>query len=647
MEDPAPRDRLKFYGPYDLANAVLVDEAVALIRAQSSEQSIASMNDALEVYNALEFERLGVLPRTLTLDERDALATAARALRGQLAAFFATIDSKNVDDHLDGFEREYVQDLLKLVGRHNVAKNVGGSTLYESLVGAGVPLWAMLRDKQFVSAHDGRLRDALLVDARSGELLAGIRLIRSSSDGSFLPKSLTPSDEQQILQNYIDSAAPHLNYVEAIANAQDRPEHGITPKLRLAAQRRKDDLVQALFADEARVSMSTGYAVGIDPEQQEAVLDSVERKDTRTLHRRTFGGLHLKSSLEPLEVLKNFWDTVGYSEGRGLLALPSFRSQIGTLEGLFVSGKDSYPRGGAFAHRDCLTLLGTDAYYDFLQQEGVEVEDVIAWFFREHIAEAYGAAGFEYAPSTASSTFLERCRHICAEMESAAKQFTLYCEDGKLDRELLQMTSSPRAWGSIPSLVDRKYLVRTDSQDCGFALHLLFNDQSRITYISNELRATTFLELVLTNEVRYTDLRHYQVEPVDWLITEGLVSLDDGVICFSSPPMLRVLQDVHKFGAGPFGHYWFEESAAVSLVDKGWLEVGSTLLTSAEASYFNFFLNKSEFSDGHDLRNRYLHGTNADPRDESAHRASYMQLLRVMVSLVLKIEDDFRLHRRS
>src|SRR6478609_12176017 len=154
MEDPAHRDRLKFYGPHDLANVVLVDEAVALIRAQSGEQAIASMNDALEVYNALEFERLGVLSRTLTPEERDTLATAALVLRGQVAAFFSKLDSLSIGEHLDGLDREYTQDVLLLIGRYKVAKNVGGQALFDALVGAGIPLWAMFGDKQFMEAHD-------------------------------------------------------------------------------------------------------------------------------------------------------------------------------------------------------------------------------------------------------------------------------------------------------------------------------------------------------------------------------------------------------------------------------------------------------------------------------------------------------------
>lgn len=49
MEDPLPRDRIKFYGPADLGNFVVADEAVALIQAQVEMQAVESLNDALEI----------------------------------------------------------------------------------------------------------------------------------------------------------------------------------------------------------------------------------------------------------------------------------------------------------------------------------------------------------------------------------------------------------------------------------------------------------------------------------------------------------------------------------------------------------------------------------------------------------------------
>ena len=234
-------------------------------------------------------------------------------------------------------------------------------------------------------------------------------------------------------------------------------------------------------------------------------------------------------------------------------------------------------------------------------------------------------------------------------MESVVRQFTLFCDEDELDHDLLRMTSTPRPWGVLPSLVDRKYVQRSRNSDCDRALHLLFNDQSRIIYINPALRASSFVELVTENQLMYTDLHHYQKEPVDWLVSEGLVVVDDdGMIDFASPALILVLSDVNNHEAGAFGHYGADESAAArTLVDKGWLQFASSLLTSAEASYFNYFLNKSEFSDGPDLRNRYAHGTNADPGDAEAHRNSYLQLLRLLVALVLKIQDDFEIAATS
>ncbi|NOJ61390.1 hypothetical protein [Arthrobacter sp. 260] len=267
----------------------------------------------------------------------------------------------------------------------------------------------------------------------------------------------------------------------------------------------------------------------------------------------------------------------------------------------------------------------------------------MAWFFGEHLTSQLGAAGFYYAPSSPNSSFLERCRHISAEMESIAKQFTLYCHEGELGPELLRMTSAPRPWSEIPSLVEHKYLRIKSPSECEHALHLLFNDQSRLTYINKSLRARSFVQLVTENELPYDELHHFQNEPVDWLISEGLVAVDSGLIEFSQPTLVLVLRDMYHHEAAPFGHYGTDESAAaLALVDKGWLTFSSTLLTSAEASYFNFYLNKSEFS-GPDLRNRYAHGTNANPGALAAHRQAYVLLLRLLVSLALKIRDDFQI----
>lgn len=58
-------------------------------------------------------------------------------------------------------------------------------------------------------------------------------------------------------------------------------------------------------------------------------------------------------------------------------------------------------------------------------------------------------------------------------------------------------------------------------------------------------------------------------------------------------------------------------------------------------SGFNYFLNKIEFSNGPELRNKFLHGSQTDEDGEDAHFRAYIAALRLMIALVIKVNDDF------
>ena len=74
---------------------------------------------------------------------------------------------------------------------------------------------------------------------------------------------------------------------------------------------------------------------------------------------------------------------------------------------------------------------------------------------------------------------------------------------------------------------------------------------------------------------------------------------------------------------------------------RGWVTRRSSLLTEAEAGYFNFMLNKVEFSNGPELRNKYLHGSQVNADGEGAHFQTYITVLKLMIALVIKMNDDF------
>lgn len=61
------------------------------------------------------------------------------------------------------------------------------------------------------------------------------------------------------------------------------------------------------------------------------------------------------------------------------------------------------------------------------------------------------------------------------------------------------------------------------------------------------------------------------------------------------------------------------------------------LFTEGEQAYFDFYLN-NRFTNGYWLRNKYVHATNSHNLEEQER--DYKTLLKLMILLILKIEDD-------
>jgi hypothetical protein len=71
----------------------------------------------------------------------------------------------------------------------------------------------------------------------------------------------------------------------------------------------------------------------------------------------------------------------------------------------------------------------------------------------------------------------------------------------------------------------------------------------------------------------------------------------------------------------------------------------SSLFSKIEQAYFSYFLNKKEFTNGLDLRNSYLHGTQARPDETNKHEYSYFTYLKLLFLVFLKIEDDLNISK--
>jgi hypothetical protein len=88
--------------------------------------------------------------------------------------------------------------------------------------------------------------------------------------------------------------------------------------------------------------------------------------------------------------------------------------------------------------------------------------------------------------------------------------------------------------------------------------------------------------------------------------------------------------------------YWNQPLKIKHKIDD-WISAGiliseSSLLSKSEQDYLDYYLNKTKYTNGYDLRNRYAHGTHSN--EEEQHKFDYNIFIRLIIILVVKINDD-------
>lgn len=635
-EDAAER-RLKFYGPNDYGTFWQVERAADFLERYEPPNIAPTLSDVLELHNAAQFAEHDFFPASYSEEQRAACRARVPQLRSAVGRYFNALDETNIAEVIVDVDFEYHSDLLELLGSFKVFDRCPAATVLPVLDATRIHLGEMLANRQLVRAYDEALQARLIADAENAEFLIRKYLEKDVRREVYLPSSLTVSEARALLEAYLDSDEANLSFVELVANAPLKKELGLDAKLKLKAKRKHDRWTEDFFKENSGIQF--GCEVGIDDDQTEPMLFSSDGSVTKLSYSRRW----LEENLDYPTIFNNFLYLFEFTDRRMLLTLPSFEAQRGVFERFMgVAGRDAYPVGAAFRLKEQASFLQTLLYQNFLRSQGVELEAAVAWFFANYLQAEFGAANLRFVPSSRASSYLEKCRHLFAEMESVVKQFSLYVENGALDTGLLAIASEQVRYKTIPSRVLGKYVYATSDRDIRQILHLMFSDQSGLTYINEGLRASDAARLLIDNRVAYEDFHDYQQRQVDYLIDKGVLVKADQRVHFANVHQFRVLRELFDCEATSYLHHPAEGRASIdAMVAKGWLVRRSSLLTEAEASYFNYCLNQFEFSNGPDLRNRYLHGSHIDASDEDEHFRTYITALKLLIALVIKMNDDF------
>lgn len=639
-DDAGELRRVRFFGANDLATGWYVPRVVELVEQLDPSATPTSTLEVLELHNVQKYLEHGYLPKSYTQKQRDDASARISEIRSTVARHFSVVNQSNFAQTVIDVSHEYHADLLELLARNGAFARCESATALTALTTIGVHLGELLACKSLVHAYDLAIRELLQTSPQGAEYLVRHFLEGDRRTPVYLPPSLTSADSREILQKYIDDENAHPNYVKLIATSKQTARAGIDAKLQLRARRRHEAMTAEIF--KGSKGLRTGCEMSIAESQDEAVIFELDTSDG-FVERYIYGKWWLDESLDYPSVLNNFVHLFEYVDRQAMLVMPSHPSHLGVIEGLLgTRGKDEYRLGTIFRSSDMRTRLQMQIYIDFLNASGVDLEAVVAWFFDHYLTEEFQAKNFSFSPSGLTTPYLQRVRNLFAEMESVANQFAMFARDGEVDRELLALGSDQVRYKEIPSLLEGKYIYAAEDGDVLPILYQLFSDQSGLGYIGEDLRGNNAAELLISNNVAYEDFREDQRPMVDFLIERAVLKNLGTRVAVINTEQFKILSALFYKEAASYYHLSAEGRAeADAMAAKGWITRESSLLTRAEGDYFNYFLNAVDFSNGPQLRNKYLHGAQVGSAGDDAHLLPYIIAMRLTVALVIKINDDF------
>lgn len=600
-------DRIKFYSANDLSSGYNLSKIEKLLTKYHEGKEIKDINDIIELYNINKFFENKIHLNNWTPDNIDFYQKTAKSYLGSIARFIKSINDYTFKVLYNEVDRFYKEDFWEVIQKFKAYENISPDKLQEFMNESDVSLHQLLKYKTITEYFGVIIREYMLNDYKTAELLLDkyeMKHIRER-EPIYFPKELSALDKESIINNYIDSYNPNLNYLRLIANIQSSKDKlEVSPKTLLKSRKKAEEQENKFFQENSGMQMETRVSFSKSQDEEIVIKENGQSTDI------TYGTKWIEENTDYPTLLNNFIYLFQFVDIQMRCALVSKFNEMDVFERfLLTSSRNAYLKGIAFGKMNIISFFQMVGYYRELFSNGIRLEVIIEWFFKEYIPDEFDAHNFRVTMPSQNSTFLEKCTNIMPAMESILKQFSLFVEEGKIDFELLEIRSEHLIYKNIPSLIDKKYVYGV-GDEFTTATYLLYSDQSGLGYNEKEKKSyNNFFELLCQKKSRMDDYPDYCNSQIKWLIDRNYLKLDDEeYIIFSNELLVMILKDLYFNEVISYYKYPQSGRKIIDELEKNnVVEFESSLFSRPEQDYINYFLNKSQFNNGLDLRNKYSH----------------------------------------
>lgn len=601
------------------------------------------INDLLEIYNIKLYFDNNLFLNNWSEKDKTKYKNIIATLWNKVRDFWINIDNNNIVSLIDDIEFRYKNYFWDLINYFKSYKNIDKVIFTSILDKSPNNINYILVNKLVVNHFNNEIREFLINYKNSAALLlAKIEVQKTNKKDEYcFPKSLTLKDRELIISKYLDNDDANLNYVNLILKSKKSNELDLSSKIKLKAKNKVKVLNNEIL--EKGVSWNVRVQVGISKDQIEPAKFSNENNTLDV----SYSEKYLNNQKSDIELFHNFTLLFLYTDDKGLITLISRQNELGTFEKIMMKSKNEYLIGEVFNKKSFLSQIQIVILNHYLiNQRNKSIEELTSSFIDRYLNENFNI-NFEFKFPSEYSSFFEKIRILAPEFEFLLKQYQSFVDEESINFELIGFNSEPLRFSEIRSLVSRKYVYIKDNLILQLKYYF-FSDQSMLYYVEKfKDKYHNFYNLIKNENVKIEDFENYQKDIIQKLIDDKYLFLDkENNVKIEKEIMLYLIGELFKDEVLSYWHYEKEIRYVIDdMIEKDYLNFESTLFTKQEIKYLNFHLNTKEFTNGLDLRNKYLHGTNSSSENENKN--DYYVLLKIIILSLLKIEDDLILDEIS
>lgn len=630
-----------FYGNGEVVNLGELKKCEIVFDDYDNWKSYTDINKVIELYNVKKYIDTGIRLEDWTNPQYTDYQNKANQVFGVVGCFLNSKDINELATLYNETNIMYRQDFVELVCKIGLYKKFDDLQFAEFLEKANIRIDRILREKDIIYKFGKVVREYILKDAENAEFFVNKFLERSEDkELYYIPKELTVEDKEGLVQRYIELDSPNMNYLTVIMQEENPEKLKLSEMTRFKAYKKLEIMRKKLF--ETGLSFRTGVGIGFKLMDGTGKIEN-ESEDQNEL-KVSYDSKWILDNLDYATLLNNFyWFEFADFFNRCLLV--SQPSEYGLENFLFgTRGLREYQVGTSFRIKNTMAFLQMTGYYNILCQREIEIEDIYKWFFETNLKDEFNVEGFVYEKVRRDAPFGERNRLISSKIDHVLKQFDLYSKYGAIDRDYLEFSSQSVEFSQVASLSTQKYAYCND-ENIRSEYISIFSSQSLLTYVERIGKAyDSFFKLLENETVYYNDFKTIQKEKIDFLLSQGTIRIDEAGKIELKYDRLRMLIQLYRYEYLCLAYEKTENDPLKDALKNNKLLVENTLFSRPEQDYLDYLLNKHKFSNGLDLRNKYIHSTNS--LDEKVHRDDYMRFLIVMAIIIIKINEEFCLKEK-